>query len=222
MQAIGYVRVSTQGQADDGVSLDMQRSKIAAWADLHDAELLDVFADEGVSGMKSDRAGLLDAMAAAERHGAALVVYSISRLSRSTIDLLSTSERLDKAGCDLVSLSEQIDTSTAAGRMVFRMLSTMAEFERDLVSERTKAALSHKKAKQERVGGIPHGFKLAADGVHLVPAEREQEIKRLAAELRANGLTLRQISDELAAMGTFNRAGRPFNPKSLACMLRAA
>jgi DNA invertase Pin-like site-specific DNA recombinase len=222
MQAIGYVRVSTQGQADDGVSLDMQRSKIAAWADLHDAELLNVYADEGISGMKSDREGLVAALAAAEQHGAALVVYSISRLSRSTIDLLGTSERLDKAGCDLVSLSEQIDTSTAAGRMVFRMLSTMAEFERDLISERTKAAMGHKKAKLERVGNIPHGYQLASDGVHLVPVEREQEIKRLAAELREKGLTLRQISDELAEIGAFNRAGRPFNPKSVASMLKAA
>ena len=222
MKAIGYVRVSTQGQADDGVSLDMQRAKIAAWADLHDAELLHIYADEGISGTKSDRPGLLDALAAAEQHGAALVVYSISRLSRSTIDLLGTSERLDKAGCDLVSLSEQIDTSTAAGRMVFRMLSTMAEFERDLISERTKAAMAHKKAKLERVGNIPHGFELAADGVHLVPLEREQEIKRLVVELREQGYTLRQISDELAAMGTFNRAGRRFNPKSLSSILKAA
>ena len=80
----------------------------------------------------------------------------------------------------------------------------------------------YKKAKLERVGNIPHGYELASDGVHLEPVEREQEIKRLAAELREQGMTLRQISDELASMGTFNRVGRPFNPKSISSMLKAA
>lgn len=69
----------------------------------------------------------------------------MSRLARSTRDAITTSERLDKAGAALVSLSEKIDTTTAAGKMVFRMLAVLAEFERDQISERTTTAMQHKK-----------------------------------------------------------------------------
>jgi len=75
------------------------------------------------------------------------VVYSLSRLSRSTKDTLQIAEKLDKAGADLVSLSEQIDTTSASGKMVFRLMAVLNEFERDQISERTSAALQHKKAK---------------------------------------------------------------------------
>jgi site-specific DNA recombinase len=67
-----------------------------------------------------------------------LVVYSLSRLTRSTTDMLHVSELMEQRGVDLVSLTEKIDTISAAGKMVFRMLSVLNEFERDLVSERTR------------------------------------------------------------------------------------
>jgi site-specific DNA recombinase len=67
-----------------------------------------------------------------------LVVYSLSRLTRSTTDILHVSELMEQRGVDLVSLTEKIDTISAAGKMVFRMLSVLNEFERDLVSERTR------------------------------------------------------------------------------------
>ena len=67
---------------------------------------------------------------------------------------MAIAERLEKAGADLVSLTEKIDTTSAAGKMVFRMLAVMAEFERDLVSERTRAAMSHKKSKGEVIGQV--------------------------------------------------------------------
>jgi site-specific DNA recombinase len=67
-----------------------------------------------------------------------LVVYSLSRLTRSTTDMLHVSELMEQRGVDLVSLTEKINTISAAGKMVFRMLSVLNEFERDLVSERTR------------------------------------------------------------------------------------
>lgn len=77
-----------------------------------------------------------------------LVVYSLSRLARSTTDAIAISERLAKSGADLVSLSEWIDTTSASGKMVFRMLAVLAESERDLVSERTKTAMAHLRRKK--------------------------------------------------------------------------
>ena len=128
MRAIGYVRVSTAEQAAEGVSLDAQRARIAAWAHANAAELTAVYTDAGLSGGRADnRPGLQAALDAACTAKAALVVYSLSRLARSTRDAITISERLDQAGADLVSLSEKIDTTTAAGKMVFRMLAVLAD-----------------------------------------------------------------------------------------------
>jgi site-specific DNA recombinase len=156
---IGYVRVSTVEQAREGISLDAQRAKIAAWADIMGYELIDTFADEGISGSTiKKRPGLQAAVEAVCDCGGVLVVYSLSRLARNTHETLELGERLSKAGADLVSLSEKIDTTSAAGKMVFRMLAVLAEFERDQAIERTNLALQHKRSKQERIGNfIPYG-----------------------------------------------------------------
>ena len=207
-KAIGYVRVSTEGQATEGVSLEAQRAKIAAWCELNGYELAGVHVDSGISGGKmGNRPGLQEALDTVCERGAALVVYSLSRLARSTKDAIAISERLDKAGADLVSLSEKIDTTTAAGRMVFRMLAVLAEFERDQVSERTTAALAHKKAKGQRVGTIPYGYRVGTDGATLEEDAREQETIALVRSLRREGFSLRAIRDELEARNIPNRNG---------------
>jgi DNA invertase Pin-like site-specific DNA recombinase len=220
MKAVAYFRVSTLGQAVDGVSLEMQRAKVRAWAALNDAEIVAEYADEGLSGKRADRPGLVSAVSAAKREKAALVVYSLSRLSRSTLDTLQLTGDLERAGCDLVSLSEKLDTSTPAGRVVFRVLAALSEFEREQLGERTRAAILHLKAKRQRYGSIPHGFR--DEGGQLVNDEREQEVVRQVKSLRARGLSLRKISDELTARGAFNRAGRPFNHNSIGSILRLA
>ena len=220
MRAVSYIRVSTGEQAQDGVSLEMQRAKVRAWAALNDAEIVAEYADEGLSGKRADRPGLVAAIAHAKREGAALVVYSLSRLSRSTLDTLQLTADLERAGCDLVSLSEKLDTSTPAGRVVFRVLAVLGEFEREQVAERTRGAILHLKAKGQRYGSIPHGFR--DEGGQLVKDAREAEVVRLVQSLRERGLSLRKISDELAARGAFNREGRPFNHNSINSMLRLA
>jgi len=199
MKAVLYIRVSTEGQAIEGVSLAAQRSKLEAWASLHDAEIVGTFEDAGISGTRDDRPGLLAAIDAATKAKAALVVYSLSRLSRSTAHTIQLADRLAKADAHLVSLSEQIDTTSAAGRMVFRLLATLAEFERDLIAERTTNALAHKKAKGERTGTVPFGYDLAADGVALIPNAAQLEAVAIIQSLRDSGMTLRAIADELTA-----------------------
>lgn len=208
--AIGYARVSTEDQASEGVSLEAQRAKIAAWCIANDVELLDIQTDAGLSGGRSDnRPGLQTAIEQACKTKAVLVVYSLSRLARSTRDTIDIGERLDKAGADLVSLSEKIDTTTAAGKMVFRLLAVMAEFERDQISERTKFALAHKRAKSQRVGEIPYGFDLAPDGETLLPNEAEQETIRIIHELRKRGKSLRAIAEALTNDQRTPKKGAP-------------
>lgn len=206
--AIGYIRVSTEGQATEGVSLDAQRGRIAAWCELNECTLADVFVDAGISGKRADnRPALQEALNAVCKSRGVLVVYSLSRLARSTKDTIAIGERLEKAGGDLVSLSEKIDTTSAAGKMVFRMLAVMAEFERDVISERTKTAMTHKRQKGERVGKIPVGFDLAADGFTLVENTAEQRVVALVNELHNAGLSLRKIADELTNRGIPTKEG---------------
>lgn len=98
------------------------------------------------------------------------MVHSLSRLARSTRDAIGIAEALGAAGADLVSITEKIDTTTGMGRFFFTTIAALAQLERDQISERTKAALAHKRAKGERVSGrIPYGYKLAEDQVTLVP-----------------------------------------------------
>jgi site-specific DNA recombinase len=220
--AVGYVRVSTLAQAEDGVSLDAQRARIAAWAAQTGRELVGLHADEGVSGARADREGLQAAIAQAEATGAALVVYSLSRLARSTRHALETAERLERAGADLVSLSEQIDTTSACGKMIFRVLAVLAEFERDLTCERTTAALAHKRASRERVTRAVYGWDVAEDGRTMVPSEREQAgIARMRA-LAAEGLSLRAIGAALAAEGFAPKSGGAWHAKVIRDVLARA
>jgi DNA invertase Pin-like site-specific DNA recombinase len=184
MKIIGYVRVSTTDQSDNGVSLEAQEAKVRAYADLNGCEKIVLFSDPGISGKDiKHREGLQAAIKAIEK-GDALVVYSLSRLSRSTKDTIEIAEVLDKRGADLVSISEKIDTTTAAGKMVFRMLAVLSEFERDMVTERTKMAMSYKKAKGERVGGIPHGLALMDDCKTFAPVPQEMGVIKASFMMR--------------------------------------
>ncbi len=219
--AIGYIRVSTAMQADRETSLSAQEAAIHSWAESKSSEV-EIHSDRGLSGAKSDRPGLQAALDAACTQSCPLVVYSLSRLARSTKDALNIAERLDKAGADLVSLSESIDTTSAAGKMVFRMLAVLAEFERDLISERTRAALAHKKARGERVSRHPpYGWRLG-DGRHLEPVPEEQAAIRLMGKLRSEGLSLRAIAAKLEAEGFHPQRAAHWHPATIGTILGRA
>jgi DNA invertase Pin-like site-specific DNA recombinase len=221
MKAIGYVRVSTEGQAIDGVSLAAQEAKVRAWAELNGAILSNVYTDAGLSGGRADnRPGLQAALQDACANKAVLVVYSLSRLARSTRDAIAISERLDRAGADLVSLSERLDTTTAAGKMVFRMMAVLSEFEKDQLSERTSSAMQFMRTQNKRVGSIPFGWNLSADGITLVLNETEQAAIVIMARLRSEGKSLRQIAADLNIKGIQTKSGAGWAPKVILGILK--
>jgi site-specific DNA recombinase len=204
-RAVAYIRVSTEGQATEGVSLSAQRAKITAWCQVNDYELVGIFEDAGLSGASMDkRPGLAAAMKAAGK-GMALVSYSISRLARSTRDMLELADRLERQGADLVSLTEKIDTTSAAGRMVFRMLAVLSEFEREQIGERTKMALAHKKAKGEKYGPVPFGFE-EVEG-RLIEVRLEAKAVAEICRMRQSGLPYRQIAEKLNTGGITGKRG---------------
>lgn len=144
---IGYARVSTDDQ-----SLDLQNDGLSA------AGCEDIFRDKA-SGAKADRPGLRDVLAAL-RKGDTLVVWRLDRLGRSLKDLLSIAETLEQRGVGLKSLHESIDTTSSGGRLIFHMFGALAEFERNLVRERTRAGLQAARARG-RNGGRRKSLEIA-------------------------------------------------------------
>jgi site-specific DNA recombinase len=217
--AIGYIRVSTEQQANEGVSLDAQRAKIEAWCTHNGYELAHVYVDAGISGKSMDkRPGLQDALKSLKK-GMALVSYSLSRLARSTKDAISIGETVAKRKADMVSLSEQIDTTTAAGRMMFQMLAVLAEFERNLTAERTTSALQHKKATGQKYTNItPYGFE-AIEG-RLVQVLAETEVVAEIQAARSSGNTLQSIADNLNGRGIPTKTGKQWAPATIHLLLK--
>ncbi len=207
---IGYVRVSTEGQAEEGVSLAAQAAKIRQWAELNDCDVASLHEDAGLSGAKmSQRLGLHAAIEHACKSKGALVVYSLSRLARSTRDTLAISERLSKAGAELVSISEKIDTTSASGKMVFRLLAVLAEFERDQVSERTRVALHHMRANGRRISRFaPYGFDLSPDRLELLPNPGEEKTILNIAKYSKGGRSSGWIAKKLTSQGIPTKQGR--------------
>lgn len=225
MVVVGYIRVSTDRQVEDGISLDAQRGKIEAWAKLHDETEVVIYEDAGISGASMDqRPGLQDALREVCRRKGALIVYSLSRLARSTRDTLSISDRLAKSGAELVSLSERIDTTSASGKMVFRMMAVLAEFERDQISERTRAAMAHLRSSRRRFSRFaPYGWDFDDAGEAMLPNLAEQQVVGRMMELRGQGLTFLAIAERLTEEGIPTKhSGRPWTAKVVWTSLRRA
>jgi len=141
---IGYARVSGQDQ-----SLDLQLDALRA------AGAEKVFTDK-LSGARADRPGLSEALSFA-RPGDVLAVWRLDRLGRSLPHLIETVKGLEQRGVGFRSLTEQIDTSSTGGRLIFHVFGALAEFERDLIKERTHAGLAAARARG-RVGGRPRAM----------------------------------------------------------------
>ena len=222
-RVIGYLRVSTDKQAEHGVSLDAQRAKLEAYASLYDLDLVAVLVDAGASAKSLDRPALSEALALLDRGEAdALLVAKLDRLTRSVRDLADLVDLCNRQGWALLSVADQLDTASAAGRLVLNILTSVGQWEREAIGERTAAAMAVKAARGERVGAVPFGFRLADDGTRLEAAPGEQATIRAARELRASGLSLRAVAAELDGAGSRSRTGRRFDAKQIARMVRDA
>jgi Resolvase, N terminal domain/Recombinase len=155
MKAIGYVRVSTEKQADFGVSLEAQSEKVRAMA----------------------------------------VVQGVA---------------------------DSLDTRTAAGRLVLNIMTSVSQWEREAIGERTRDAMRHKRANGERVGTVPFGYRAVADGLHLEADPEEQSVLSRIRELKAAGFTTRRIAGELNQQGFTTRRGTSWRFQYVAEALRAA
>ncbi|MEN0118290.1 MAG: recombinase family protein [Agrobacterium cavarae] len=143
MKTFGYARVSTVEQ-----SLDLQMSALKA------SGCTDVLTDEGYSGADFTRPGLTRLLRRLRR-GDTVVVWRLDRLGRSLFELLKLVRDLNERGVEFRSLSESLDTSTRGGRLLLHVLASMAEFERSLISERTKAGMAAARSRGSQIGRRP-------------------------------------------------------------------
>ncbi len=231
MIAIGYTRVSTVEQADEGVSLDAQAAKLRDWCERNGHGVPRLESDEGISGKRADnRPALQRALDAVCRERGVLVVYSLSRLCRSTRDALDIAERLKRAGAHLVSVTEQIDTTHAMGAFFFTVMAALAELERRLIGERTREALGHKRRNGHKLGGLsPYGYRpvdtgiRAPDGRVVITLESVQNEQRVIEQIRSmrdNGRAYRAIADRLNHDGTPTRTGAQWSAKVIRDILQ--
>ena len=208
MKAIGYARVSTDKQAEQGVSLEAQEAKIRAMATVQGADLIEVIVDGGESAKNLNRPGLRRLLAMVDDGKIdAVIVAKLDRLTRSVKDLCELLELFEKRKVALVSVAESLDTGSAAGRLVITIMGAVSQWEREAIGERTRDALRHKRTSGERVGNIRFGFRLSPDGKHVEPDPGEQAVLTEIRHLRQNGQTLRGIAAALNQRALRTRRG---------------
>lgn len=213
-KALGYVRVSTSEQADSGLSLSAQRERIEAYARLRGLDLVGVVEDAGVSAGKplATRPGGAELLKRTRKgEAAAVIVAKLDRAFRDASDCLTTTRTWDRRGVAFHVLDlggAALDTSGAMGRAFLSVAAAFAELERNLVSERTAAAMARLRAEGRYCGGVvPFGYRLAGDGVTVEADPAEQEAVEIICELEARGLSRREIARRLNGAGVKTKQG---------------
>ncbi|MDR4307696.1 recombinase family protein [Chelatococcus sambhunathii] len=203
MAVFAYVRVSTDRQADEGESLGQQERAIAGYAMMHGLAVDRVFVERGVSGSKplADRpegAKLLQAVNPCD----VIITAKLDRMFRSAVDALNVGARFKAAGIALhmIDLGGDV-TGNGISRLVFTILSAVAEAERDRIRERIRDVKRDQRARKRYLGGsVPFGFRLGGDG-ELVEHAEEQGAIREMRRMRAEGESLRSIAAVIVAAG---------------------
>lgn len=213
-RVVGYIRVSSEGQATEGVSLDAQRAKLAAYCLAMDLELVAIEADEGVSAKTLRRPALQRALSTLEAGAAdGLLVTKLDRLTRSVRDLGDLVERyFGGERWSLLSVGDSIDTKTAAGRLVLNVLTSVAQWEREATGERTRDALVEVKRQGGTLGAEALGWCRTeetddAGRRRVVRNDNEAETVARIVALRGEGLSLRRIADTLTTEGRATKRG---------------
>ena len=206
MRVVGYIRVSTEDQAREGVSLAAQQAKLEAYAVVKDWTLVELIRDEGASAKSLKRPGLERLLALVDaRQVDVVIVYKLDRLTRSVKDLNSLVERFDKKGVALVSLQESLDATTATGRLMMNLLASVSQWEREVIGERTKDAMQHLKA---------HGK------VYSRPVVDDAATLARIHTLRAQGATLQEIANALTQAGVHTARGGTWAAATILGLLR--
>lgn len=217
-----YLRVSTEEQAKSGLGLADQRRRCLGMADAKGWPEPVIYADEGISGTKDakERPALAHLLAdvAAGRIDA-VIVLALDRLARKTLLVLDLVETLRRSDVALISCKEALDTATPQGQFVLTMFAALAQLERDLIAERTRAALAElDRTTGDRGGSVPYGYVRTADGLQVERAAAVQ-VRRIFAWHR-RGESLRTIAKRLRDSGAPGPRGGTWHHTSVVEILK--
>jgi site-specific DNA recombinase len=220
MKAIGYVRVSTEEQSQQGVSLSNQEQKIRAYCVAKDWEMIAVIRDESCSGKDLNRPGVQEIIKGCRKRTFDVVVtMKLDRLTRSVKDLgYLVEDVFNKHGIAFSSLQDNFDTSTANGRMVMNILATLAQWERDIISERTRDAMQFMKSSLKLIGAVPFGFNLA--GKELIPNPDEMKTVAKLIVMKGQGTSYQKIAGLLNEDSIPAKNGGKWHPKTVMGVMR--
>lgn len=225
-KAVIYCRVSTAGQAEQGVSLEAQEERLRAYCQMQGLDVEAVLIEEGVSATKPLHARPMGSkLVEMVKNGTVqhVVALKLDRLFRSSVDALATTSEWDQNGIalHLVDMGGQsINTASAMGRMMLTMMAGFAQFERDLISERTTAALQHKKAHNRVYGPVPFGKD--RNGDELEVNEEELSILEKIRLWRKQGASYWTIAARLNAHGIKGKGGGKWYAASVRYVLNNA
>src|SRR5918992_4083266 len=186
------LRVSSEEQRERE-TIEIQDEFLSQYCRLYGLDVAGIYKDDGVSGtvplqerpegrrlLEDARAGRFDAV----------LVYKLDRLGRARFVIVDAHDRLQAAGVALKSATEPIDTSTPSGRLIFQMLASFAEYERETIRERTRSGLHRALRNGKFPGRIPYGYRLGSDEVTLVVVEEEAAMVREIIANVSSGSTL--------------------------------
>ena len=218
------MRVSSDTQAESGAGLGAQMEACERYAKNQGLSIHKIFRDEGISGAAEldDRHGLMEALNELTK-GDIFLVAKRDRLARDKYAFACIERTIERKKARLISAAgEGTDQNDPASKMLSGIIDVFAVYERDVIRARTKAALASMKREGKRVGHIPFGYRLAADGIYLEESPEEQDILRQMNELRTEGLSIRDIAKALNERNAFNRGQAKWHHASIHRVLKAA
>ncbi len=190
-----YIRVSTEDQAESGLGMDAQRSRCKAMCEVKSWPAPSFYVDDGISGTKpvAKRPGLRKMLEDIESGRVdAVVISSLDRLGRSAHIIINLVEEFRQKYIALVSCKESFDTSTPQGQLMLGIFAVLAQFERDLISQRTTDALVERELRDGETGGrLPYGYIRTPLGI-VIDEEAAKNVRRIFS-MRKRGVSLREI-----------------------------
>lgn len=220
MKIAGYIRVSTDEQAEKGVSLDEQRERLQSYCKAMGWPEPTIYEDEGYSAKDLRRPDLTRFLNELKIEKYTLLITTkLDRLSRRLFDILSLIDYLDKHNCSYASTSEPFDTTTPAGRMTLQMLGMVAEFERERNSERVRDNMRSIARKGEKIITRPCFGYDVKNGVMEVNLEEALIVQQMA-QWALEGQGARQIAKRLNEMGVKTKNGFEWNDRTVRELLK--
>jgi DNA invertase Pin-like site-specific DNA recombinase len=215
--AVAYRRASTGDQILSGTA---QAEMISRWADAHGVRVVASFEDSGVSGASplDKRPALLEAVAALRTIGAGVLLAARrDRVGRDVVVVAAVEETVKRAGATLVT-TDAGEVSGPEGALMKGIVDVFSQYERAVIRARTRSALAVKRGRGERIGGVPFGYRVADDGVHLLIDDTEQRTIAEVRSLRDGGLAFRKVVAACRVRGLVSRSGKPFELRQVARM----